>query len=555
MEKATFSQKKVLVFHERIVINNRKYKEIGEFKVGNLPNVSEWLNLLLRWVHIVAGISWIGSSFYFMWLDSHLTKPTQNKENVSGELWMVHSGGFYQVEKRLIVPGQMPPVLHWFKWEAFFTWLSGFCLLMVVYYLGSGAYLTDPSVSPITAGQAKMIGVGLLVVAWFIYDGLYNSPLAKNSFVSTCISLFLLAGVAFGLSRLFSGRAAYIHVGAMLGTLMVANVWVRILPAQRQMIAATDRGSVHNNYMTFPVIFIMISNHFPNTYGNRFNWLVLMGLVLASAGVRYTMNKRTTLSRWVLVPATAVLAGVFVMTSHHTSSNSSETPFTQNTESSNLVVVDQANAGKIQGIVKLMGPEPAPTKDPIGFPAGCAEQHAGPVYMNSIKARDHKIENAFVAITGGFEGKSFPLPTDDIIIDQKGCLYNPIVVGARVGQKVIFVNSDPVFHNVRSLAEKNPLFNDGMQNKGEKLIKVFSVPELMVHAHCDVHPWMNTFIGVVDNPYYATTGTDGTFEIKNIPPGTYQVTVWQELLGTQTKQIIVKSQETTRADFEMGPAK
>ena len=283
--------------------------------------LGDWANLLLRWAHFIAGIAWIGSSFYFIWLDRALTKPEHAKPGVEGDLWMVHSGGFYQVEKRRPGPGEVPAVLHWFKWEAMLTWITGISLLILLYYL-SGVYLLDPSVSGIGRGAAIALGVGLLVFGWLIYDALWRS-LARRPAVAAAISLALLTAVTVLLCRLLSGRAAFMHVGSLLGTIMVANVWMRILPAQHQMLAATRAGrpadftlgerakqrSVHNSYMTFPLLFIMLSNHFPATYASPVNWLVLLLLFVAGASVRYAMIGRGTSSRWALVPAAVALAG------------------------------------------------------------------------------------------------------------------------------------------------------------------------------------------------------------------------------------------------------
>jgi uncharacterized membrane protein len=285
--------------------------------------LGDWANLLLRWTHFIAGIAWIGSSFYFIWLDRALGAPAPARPGVEGELWMVHSGGFYQTEKRRPGPGEMPAVLHWFKWEAMLTWISGIALLVLVYYL-SGAYLLDPAVSSIGRGTATALGIGLLVVGWVVYDLLWRSPLAADprAWMASVISMVLLAAVTIVSCRLLSGRAAYMHVGALLGTLMVANVWMRILPAQRAMIDATKAGrqpdftlgerakrrSVHNSYMTFPLLFIMVSNHYPRTYASPLNWLVLLLLCVAGAAARHAMIGHGAAARWALAPAAAALA-------------------------------------------------------------------------------------------------------------------------------------------------------------------------------------------------------------------------------------------------------
>jgi len=290
--------------------------------------LGDWANLLLRWAHFIAGIAWIGSSFYFIWLDRALTRPAAQRPGVEGDLWMVHSGGFYQVEKRRPGPGEIPPVLHWFKYEALFTWITGIALLVLVYYL-TGAYLLDPGVSRIGRGTAMAIGIGVLVVGWFVYDLLWRSPLANRERIAATISLTLLVLVSYGMCRLLSGRAAFMHVGSLLGTIMVANVWVRILPAQQQMLEATRAGraadftlgeraklrSVHNSYMTFPLLFIMLSNHFPATYANPQNWLVLLLLCFAGAAARHAMIVHGASSRWAIVPAVLAFAtAMFIST-------------------------------------------------------------------------------------------------------------------------------------------------------------------------------------------------------------------------------------------------
>jgi uncharacterized membrane protein len=301
--------------------------------------LGDWANLLLRWGHFIAGIAWIGSSFYFIWLDRALTKPAHEKPGVEGDLWMVHSGGFYQVEKRRPGPGEVPPVLHWFKWEAMLTWISGIALLILVFYLGS-AYLLDPNVSAIGRGAATALGIGSIVLAWPIYDGLWRSPLARRFAIASAISLTLLTAITIVMCRLLSGRAAFMHIGALLGTIMVANVWERILPAQQQMLDATRAGrpadftlgerakqrSVHNSYITFPLLFIMLSNHFPATYAGARNWLVLLLLFVAGAAVRHAMIGRGARARWALLPAALALGGAMMVSTPQASARADSVP-------------------------------------------------------------------------------------------------------------------------------------------------------------------------------------------------------------------------------------
>jgi len=259
------------------------------------PTLSEWLNLLFRWVHVFAGIMWVGTTYYFTWLDARLTEEEKAAANtgVTPQVWMVHSGGFYVVERRK-VPDLVSRTLHWFRWEAFTTWFSGFLLLILIYYLGGGA-LVDPDVRQLSIGVAVAIGIGVIVAGGVIYDVMMMSPLGRNEKLFAVVAYVLIVALAFGLTRVFSARAAYLHVGAMFGTIMAANVWMHILPAQKRMIAALNEGhkpderlsaqaklrSKQNTFMAVPVVFIMISHHYPGvTYGDRYNWLILSALIL-----------------------------------------------------------------------------------------------------------------------------------------------------------------------------------------------------------------------------------------------------------------------------------
>ena len=271
-------------------------------------SIHEFLDLVVRWVHLIAGIMWIGNSMLFNWLDRNLEKVPgrENEVGYEGKMWMVHSGGFYEVEKRQLVPGQMPARLHWFKWQNFTTWASGISLLIVVYYLNGGAYLIDPSVRSLGLPQAVAFSVLSVVSTWLIYDLVWRSLGKSLPQVAGLLSVAALLGVSYALTQTFSGRAAYLHVGVVLGTVMTGNVWLVIVPSQRKLVAATESGqeqdyalnqkakqrSIHNNYMTFPLLFIMLSNHFPGTYSHPLNWLVLFVIIFAGAGIRHFMNIR-----------------------------------------------------------------------------------------------------------------------------------------------------------------------------------------------------------------------------------------------------------------------
>jgi uncharacterized membrane protein len=267
-------------------------------------DLGEWLNLAIRWLHLTAGIAWIGSSFYFVWLDNHLTKPAEG--DASGELWSVHGGGFYHNQKYQVAPSAMPERLHWFKWEAYFTWISGFSLLVLIYYVGAQSFLIDPAKAALSPAAAIAIGLAALALGWLVYDGLCRSPVGSSNLALGLFWFVCLLLAAAVLDRLFNARAAYMHVGAIIGTAMVANVFLIIIPNQRKVVAdliagrtpdpalgaAAKQRSLHNNYMTLPVLFIMISPHHPMTYGAGRPWLVLALLGLTGVAVRHVFNLR-----------------------------------------------------------------------------------------------------------------------------------------------------------------------------------------------------------------------------------------------------------------------
>ncbi len=263
----------------------------------------DWLNLLLRWLHFLTGIAWIGSSLYFIWLDNHLLAPkdaSDGDKGVGGELWSVHGGGFYHAQKYTSAPAAIPDPLHWFKWEAYSTWLSGIFLLGLVYFLGAEVYLIDRAVADLSVPAAIGISAAFIVGGWFVYDALCKTALVRDDRVFAIALLLLSAALAWGLCALFSGRAAYILFGVTLGTIMVANVFFVIIPGQKKMVAAAACGetpdpvhgqrgklrSVHNTYFTLPVLFVMTSNHFAMTYSHEWNWLVLIAISVAGALIR-----------------------------------------------------------------------------------------------------------------------------------------------------------------------------------------------------------------------------------------------------------------------------
>ncbi|MGB3155581.1 MAG: urate hydroxylase PuuD [Chitinophagaceae bacterium] len=302
-------------------------------------HLMEWLNIAVRVMHITFGIAWIGASFYFVFLENALNRTENVRDELAGNLWAVHGGGFYYLEKYKTAPATIPKHLHWFKYEAYFTWVSGFALLFIIYYFNTSALLIDPHVMKLTAMQAIGISIGSFIVAWLLYDGLCRSPLRKQPILFVLAGIILLTGFAYFYSHVFSGRAAFIHFGSMIGGIMVANVFFVIIPSQKALVNAAKKGlapdpqkacppgndftpgnditrrgknalfrSIHNNYFTLPVLFVMVSNHFPSTFGNKYQWIVLAAITLGSAGIKHWLNLREQgkLSVWIL-PASVIL--------------------------------------------------------------------------------------------------------------------------------------------------------------------------------------------------------------------------------------------------------
>ncbi|MCH8866021.1 MAG: urate hydroxylase PuuD [Proteobacteria bacterium] len=305
--------------------------------------IFDWLNLLARWLHFITGIAWIGSSFYFIWLDNHLEAPqlpADDEKGVSGEVWSVHGGGFYHAQKYHAAPRVIPETLHWFKWEAYWTWMSGMFLLVLIYWYGAEVYLIDPVIAQLSPQTAILIAAAFIVGGWLVYDLLCKSPLGANEKVFGGVLFVLVSLLAWGLCQLFSGRGAYIHFGVVLGTIMVANVFFVIIPGQRKMISAAERGeapdpklgisakqrSVHNTYFTLPVLFVMTSNHYAMTYSHEYNWAILIAIALAGALIRvyFVARHKGEASPIPIIIAFVLLAGVAAFITPRTSAASGE---------------------------------------------------------------------------------------------------------------------------------------------------------------------------------------------------------------------------------------
>lgn len=290
----------------------------------DIAYLSDWTNLLLRWLHLITGIAWIGTSFYFIGLDNQLLPAKDGNPRVAGEQWAVHGGGFYHKQKYLVAPERLPETLHWSKWEAYWTWISGFSLFVLIYWGQASTYLVDPAVLDMPAWLAVAISAAMLGLGWVGYDLVCRSKLGENEALLGAIGAGALAVVAFVACHLFGGRGAFLQVGAMTGTIMAANVAMVIIPGQRKMVDALRRGeapdakfgrwgkqrSVHNTYLTLPVLFVMISPHYPMTWQSRWNWVVLLAIGLSGALVRqfFVLRQKGRNAVWLPAGATAVVA-------------------------------------------------------------------------------------------------------------------------------------------------------------------------------------------------------------------------------------------------------
>jgi uncharacterized membrane protein len=301
----------------------------------------EWLNIVVRVMHITFGIAWIGASFYFVFLENALNRTENVREELAGNLWAVHGGGFYYLEKFKVAPKTLPAHLHWFKYEAYFTWLSGFGLLFIIYYFNAKGMMIDANVLSLSTTQAIGISIGSLVIGWIIYDLLCKYPLRHKPVLFAIAIIVFLTAFAWFYSLVFSGRAAFIHFGAMIGTLMAANVFFVIIPSQKAMVKAAKKGempdaqkgknalfrSIHNNYFTLPVLFVMVSNHFPGTFGNKYQWIILTVISLGTAGIKHWLNLREQgrLSVWILPVSVLLLLAAAYATAPQSSTGKCKT--------------------------------------------------------------------------------------------------------------------------------------------------------------------------------------------------------------------------------------
>lgn len=538
--------------------------------------IFDWILLLVRWLHITVAVTWIGTSIFFMWLDRSFEKNLESKRpGHVGEVWMVHGGGFYHVEKLLMGPTKVPERLHWFKWESYWTWLSGFTLTALVFYTGDGTFLLDDMVSSITYWPAVGLGLFSIFGSWFFYDWLWESKMVKgHALLGHVLTMIWLIGMTILLCKVFSGRAAYLHVGAMMGTWMTANVFMRIIPRQLLMVEASKTGetvnqewaknaknrSTHNTYFTLPVIFIMLSNHFPNTYGHDYNWFILLMICAGGAAIREYFVKRLTDPKRSMtfgVVGIALITGTIAFsqvkqggatestvthteTHHVQETTDAKTP---ETEVASSVITPESLKGEVfpvKGVVNFEGQAPIGKK--LNLPSGCQKTGDKDVYSNEVIVNNGKLQNVLVTVKRSeISGEYKDVPSEEVVLDQRGCIYTPRVAAARVGQKVTFVNSDPIFHNVRSVTNQNEKFNMAMPKKDQRETKVFNKAEMFLQAKCSVHPWMGAYVAVMDHPFYAITNSNGEFSLPNLPAGTYDLEAWHEVFGSQSVKVEVKA--------------
>jgi uncharacterized membrane protein len=303
--------------------------------------VADWLNLILRWAHMVVGIGWIGTSFYFIALDLGLRPEKRAPAGVFGDQWQVHGGGFYHVRKFTVAPPQLPEHLVWFRWEAYLTWATGFGLLIVQYYWNARAYLIDPTVMDLTPTAAIVISVVTLIAGWLIYDLICRSPIGERPVLLSAVVFALIVAASYGLSQVFSGRGAFIHVGSLVGTIMAANVFLVIVPNQKKMVAQLIAGrepdpkygaigkqrSVHNNYLTLPVLLMMVSNHYPMLYSHPYSWLVVALIIVVGGLVRHLINRHDAgddfnAYSWAAPVAAIALASAITVTAPRSATSS-----------------------------------------------------------------------------------------------------------------------------------------------------------------------------------------------------------------------------------------
>jgi uncharacterized membrane protein len=514
-----------------------------------------WLEIALRWIHVFAAILWIGHTYLFNFMEKSLEHEASLPEHVRGRLWMVHGGGFYFVEKQKKLVGS-PKILHWFKWESAVTWLSGTLLLLWAYY--HGGLLVEPEQS-FTAGC--IAGIATLVLGWVAYDMLVTSALGRHEAVLAAMGWLSFMAITWALRAFLSPRAVLIHLGGMIGTIMAANVWMRILPSQRKMIAAIEAGktpevqtaatgplrSKQNSYLVIPLTFLMISNHYTGVYSSDHAWAIVGGAFLAGWGVARLFRGATKPGEgapalaaqpwWKAAVGLGVLAGALgaAVKLGPPKEARADTPVTTKKPPPRPVTDEPAPTGEAvaAGVVRFAGAVPAP--EPWGGAANGDCRGLHPDEQQVVKVKDGKLADVFVYVSDGLPAGSFPVPTATVRFDQKGCEFEPRVFGVVAGQPIAIGNSDRFVHNVRS-----PSYNQAF-NAGSTREMSMEEPAVMTTVKCDMHPWMRAYVGVLEHPYFAVSAADGSFEIRGLVDGDYTLSAWHEKLGPKEQKIHVEA--------------
>jgi uncharacterized membrane protein len=504
-----------------------------------------WLEALLRWIHVFAAILWIGHTYLFNFMEKSLEEQQDLPEHVRGRMWMVHGGGFYFVEKQKKLVGS-PKTLHWFKWESASTWVSGTLLLLWAYY--HGGLLVEPEQS-FAAGCVA--GIATLVLGWVAYDLLVTSALGRHEGVLAVIGLLSFTSITWALRAFMSPRAVLLHLGGMIGTIMAANVWMRILPSQRKMLAAIADGktpelqtvatgplrSKQNSYLVIPLTFLMISNHYPDVYGSRHAWAIVGGVFVAGWGVARLFRGATKPGEgapalaaqpwWKAAVGLAVVAvGLGAAARLAPAAQPSAQPPAKK-PAPRPVVDKKAPMGEavVEGVVRFAGAVPPP--EPWGGAANAECRSLHPAELQVVRVADGKLADVFVYVSAGLPEGSYPVPAAAVPFDQKGCEFVPRVFGVMSGQAITVGNSDKFVHNVRS-----PAYNQAF-NPGNSRDMTLEEPSVMTTIKCDMHPWMRAYAGVLEHPYFAVSGADGRFAIRGFVDGDYTLSAWHEKLGTR----------------------
>lgn len=517
-----------------------------------MSDLIELLSVALRWTHVFAAILWVGATYLFNFMEKSLERDASTPENVRGRLWMVHGGGFYFVEKQKRLEGKYG-TLHWFKYESATTWVSGAILIAVSYY--HGGLLVEP-------GQSFSAGAiaGLLTIfgGWLIYDLLVRSPIGRNELFVAALGWVSFVAASYFLRAWLSPRAVLIHIGAMIGTIMAANVWMRILPTQRKMLAALLAGndippnlsatgplrSKQNSYLAIPLVLLMITNHAPMIVGSpRMHWwiggLFLIGFAVARVfrGPTHAgegapaKNSDGTMVHAAL--ALGLLAASFVIGFRAAGKTVVASPPVAPPKKAATVGAPAKNgvfgAATLRGTVTLVGAVPEP--EPWGGAKNDECRSLREATLARVRAQGGKLADVFVYVSAGLPEGTYDVPKTPVVLDQKNCEFTPRVFGLVAGQALRLGNNDAFLHNVSS-----PEFNQAFLRGATRDVALES-PGVVTTIKCDVHPWMRAYAGVVEHPFFAVTGEDGSFEIGTLPDGELTIAAWHETLGTTEARV------------------